>query len=181
MKGCLIAGGVAGVLFVIGIITGGVMLYNSFSDFPEYAKEDVVYKRYDKMIKSIDKCVKESDSVLSLAAKLENLELPEELVYLALEKESKDGEFMDSDGQTVDVIKKYEDGGATNSFVLGRTGYGSRGGLDIVIINHPITGINGVKSCTIYLKHVEEKIAPKVEKGPTKKETVGKPEPMENQ
>ena len=113
-------------------------------DFPDYAKREVVYKRYDSLLQAIDKAAKQSRSVRDLEYHLWDIEHPENLAYLGLEK----------DGSTTDLIGSK---GEIHTIVRDGVGYGQMDGRDIIVIhhrivlNHRIGKFFGARDCVIYL------------------------------
>lgn len=127
------------------------MIYQGNKNFPAYAEKAVLHKQYSNLITDIETSINESDTALSLAAKLEKIALPEEVIYLTLEKVS-DSNF-DKDNKHIDIIKKFGDSGSKSTTIINGTGYGRINGDDIVIISQPIEKIATLESYLIYLKH----------------------------
>ncbi len=117
-------------------------VYKSISEdlenFPEYAKKEVIYKKYSNLLASIDNAAKQSDSYLSFAAKLEKIEKPDEMIYF----------FLDSKNESRALLKKFK-GMRTSRLLINGTGYGQVDGQNIVIIDYPVNQ-HGVKNCLMY-------------------------------
>ena len=116
-----------------------------FENFPEYAKKDVIYRKYNALLASIDKAVEQSDSYLSLAAKLEKLPKPDDVIYFSIERHQANS--LD-DTERMVLIKKIKAGNISKILING-TGYGQVDGQNILIIDYPVNQYN-VKSCLVY-------------------------------
>lgn len=138
---------VALLAILVGAIATGV--YFIEKDFPDYARKDVVYAAYTDFLGAVDTAVAESDSMLSLAARLEKLERPEELIYLALEKSDAD-DFGYGDTERLEIVKSFEDGTFRSTLING-TGHGRVNGRNIVIIEHDIDAFE-LEHCVIYME-----------------------------
>ena len=139
-----------GVFFTAFLLLGGACafsVYKGYEDFPEYAKKEVVYKKYGTYIKEVKEVIKNSDSKLSLAANLEKLPQAKELLYFGLD-------YFGSEGDDLDIVKNY-DGGSTSTFSTGETGYGTVDGIKIIIIKIEVTKFDPDFDVKIYLRHHE--------------------------
>ena len=116
-----------------------------FENFPEYAKKDVIYQKYNALLSSIDKAVEQSDSYLSLAAKLEKMPKPDDLIYFSIEK--KQSKNFDN-AQRIVLVKKIK-GTRISKILINGTGYGQVDGQNILVIDYPVNQYD-VKSCLIY-------------------------------
>lgn len=193
MKGCLIAVLVVVVVGILVAVIGGYWVYsnkdeimksveNSVKDMmtlPEYAKKEMVYKKYEDLLASVDACVEKSDSATALVDELKKIELPAELVYMAVEKEG------DSDKENkIEVVKKYSGSGSHNYKIINGSGCGTAGGKDVLIIQYGIEKLDDVKNCLVYLAYdkkaaeaaLKEKSAPAAEDAPAE-ETAEEPAP----
>ncbi len=158
MKGCL---GVA-VVVILAVVIGGYWVYSKKDDImksvgdsvkemmtlPEYASKDALYKKYEDLLKSVDACVEKSDSGTALADELKKIDVPAELVYMALEKEGESGK-----DNKIEVIKKYSDDGGHSYKIIGESGCGQVGGKDVLIIQYSISKLKDIKNCLIYLEY----------------------------
>lgn len=140
---------VLSILLMVGSCS--YFIYDGYQSFPEYAKKEVVYKKYSEYIDQLKKRIEESDSTLDLASKLEKMDHPEELIYLALEMESEDM----LDDEKIDIVKKFKKG-SYSTFSNGETGYGTINDVDIIIINYDISKYSDLEGCLIYLKYVAD-------------------------
>ena len=157
-RGMALTGLITGYIFGIGILCVLALFTQAilamFTNFPEHAEREVVYEKYKELLVSIDTCVADSDSVLSLAANLEKIEKPTELLYLALEQESIGSDPFDEEENVIEITRRFQ-GECTARFIKNGSGYGQLNGKPIIIIEY---GINfpDVKNCTIYLRHGDE-------------------------
>jgi hypothetical protein len=128
------------MVLLVGKCSHGVYtsVSEGFENFPGYAKKEVMYKKYNNLLSSIDEAVKQSDSYLSLAAKLEKIKKPDELIYF----------FLKSKNESRALVKKFK-GSRSSKVLINGTGYGQVDGQHIVIIDYPVNQY-GVKSCLMY-------------------------------
>jgi len=160
-RGMALTGVIAGYIFGIGTLCVFALFTQAilamFTNFPEHAEREVVYEKYKELLTSIDTCVADSDSVLSLAAKLEKIEKPNELLYLALEQESIGSDSFDDDEEVIEITRRFQ-GECTARFIKNGSGYGQLNGKPIIIIEY---GINfpDAKYCTIYLQDTNESVS----------------------
>jgi len=107
----------------IGLYVFGSLAYSvisSFTSFPDYAKEDVVYSKYSELIEAIDMEVANSDTVFDLAAKLEKFDYPADVVYSALKYRQRD------EDKVLEVLQRDAYGESPYStFLIGDAGYGT--------------------------------------------------------
>lgn len=152
MKGCLIVLGcvVAAVILVCCGIA--YYVYSTYANFPEYAKREVVYKKYEALLDAIDETVKKSNSILDLAANLEKIDMPDELIYLALEKTGKGN--LGAEKDLLEILKKFKDG-SVSRMIMNGAGYGRVDGREVIIIEYEIKNFDGIDQCILYLKHTE--------------------------
>ena len=162
-RGMALTGVISGYVFGIGalclfaLFTQAILTIftTAFTNFPEHVEREVVYEKYKGLLASIDTCVADSDSVYSLAANLEKIEKPNELLYLALEQESIGTDSFDDDEEDVIEITRRFQGECTARFIINGSGYGQLNGKPIIIIEY---GINfpDAKHCIIYLRDTNE-------------------------
>lgn len=157
MKGCLGVGLViAAILALIGF--GAVKLFQgaifSVENFPEYAEKDAVYARYGSFIEEVQTTIDASQSMHDLAARLEKISMPEELVYLTLIKE--DGDPFDSDD--LEIVKKFDVKSKQHTIING-TGYGKLNDVPVIVINVPVNR-HSIEESYIYLRHDEPAPSP---------------------
>ena len=157
MKKILI--GCGAVLLLSFIVMGilGFVIYKSHQNFPEYAKSEVVYKKYDHLIKQIDDNIMKSDTALSLASNLEKMQLPNNLIYLALEKTKDNDDFGHNDKNIIEIIKT-QDHSSRSTTIINGSGYGTIGNTKILIIDYEIEKFDDVESCIIYIKQDDDEI-----------------------
>lgn len=149
MKGALSIGfGIVVILAVIGY--GGMKLFDGLADMmelPEYATKDAVYAQYGSLIKEVETAIEESQSFYGLAAQLEKIEMPAELVYLTLIKQD-ENRF---DDEKIEIVKKF-DFTSFQQTIHGTTGYGKLNDVPVIVINLPVNR-HSIKDSYIYLKH----------------------------
>jgi hypothetical protein len=158
MRGWTIAGlSVAGVLLVILGSVGflAYRIYQGYRSFPEYAKREVTYAKYDELLESIDDCIDTNDTALSLAACLETIEGPEELIYLSLERKV-ENRFSHDRERKIEIMNKCEDRRVFSETVINGSGYGSINGRRIIVIKYDVEKFDDIECCTIYLHHAME-------------------------
>ncbi len=145
-----------GVLCVFALFTQAIltMFTTAFTNFPEHVEREVVYEKYKGLLASIDTCVADSDSVYSLAANLEKIEKPNELLYLALEQESIGTDSFDDEEDVIEITRRFQ-GECTARFIINGSGYGQLNGKPIIIIEYDIN-FPDAKHCIIYLRDTNE-------------------------
>ena len=174
-RGMALTGVISGYVFGIGALCLFALftqaILTMFTNFPEHAEREVVYEKYKELLASIDTCVADSDSVLSLAAKLEKIEKPKELLLLALAKEEPFSSDLFDEENWIGVTKRVE-GECTARFMRNGSGYGQLNGKPIIIIEYdinlfvhkeggrvdidpPLT-LSDAKYCIIYLRDTNE-------------------------
>lgn len=149
MKGCLSVGLILAVIFaMLGL--GAYKLFQHFTDavddFPEYAKKDTVYKRHGELIAEIEAIISGSQSMYDLAARLEKMTLPDEIVYLTLIKITEDS-FTDN---KIDVVKTLEITSRSQTIIDG-TGFGKLNGIPVTVIRLPVNR-HSIEDCFIYIR-----------------------------
>ncbi len=140
-RGMALTGVIAGYIFGIGTLCVFALFTQAilamFTNFPEHAEREVVYEKYKELLASIDTCAADSYSVLSLAAKLEKIEKPKELLLLALAKEEPFSSDLFDEENWIGVTKRVE-GECTARFIINGSGYGQLNGKPIIIIEYDI-------------------------------------------
>lgn len=173
MKGCLKAAFVVVAVFaVIGL--GAFKLFQNFAsavdDFPEYAKKEAVYRQYGPFIADVQAAIDASESMHDLAARLENLQLPDELLYLALTKETSNS----FDEDKLEIVERINVSSSSYMLVEG-TGHGKLNDLPVIVIELPVNR-HSIEDCFIYLRHDPSQKPPKPEQdeplGPVQAATV---------
>ncbi|MCM8535116.1 MAG: hypothetical protein NE334_04200 [Lentisphaeraceae bacterium] len=153
MKNAIII--IVSICFILFLLVGGCAfsVYKSYKNFPDYAQKEVVYKKYDEFLDSLDTSIKKSSSVLDLAAKIEKLNFPSNILYVGLEKDVEIGEE-----DMLDIVKKYKKDGYKSVFTKEGTGYGTISGKDIIVIHYPIDKYKDIENCVIYLEHKKNEL-----------------------
>jgi len=174
-RGMALTGVIAGYIFGIGTLCVFALFTQAilamFTNFPEHAEREVVYEKYKELLASIDTCAADSYSVLSLAAKLEKIEKPKELLLLALAKEEPFSSDLFDEENWIGVTKRVE-GECTARFMRNGSGYGQLNGKPIIIIEYDINLfvhkeggrvdieppliLSDIKHCIIYLRDGDE-------------------------
>ena len=153
MKGCLSVGLILAVVFtMLGL--GAYKLFQHFTDavenFPEYAKKGAVYTRHGDLIAEVEANVAESQSMYDLAARLEKMTLPDEVVYLTLTQTTEDS-FTDN---KIDVVKTLEITSKSQTMIDG-TGFGKLNGIPVIVIRLPVNR-HSIEDCFIYIRTKQE-------------------------
>jgi len=157
-------GGVLAIVMVIlGIIVGiavliamaGWWLWQSAENFPDDVRPEIVLASHQQFVDSIDSVIVDNPSFYQVAAKLENLSFPEELIYLAIYNEPEDGFGMD---EAKPVVQKVQWSGHSTSIMNG-TGHGTldteQGEMSIIVIERPIDNAAIGKYWRAYFPRVE--------------------------
>ena len=121
------------------------VMYSGFKNYPDYASEEVLSKKYQKLIADIDAQIENGESVLSIGANLETINYPKNTVYVALK-----GDEEGDDDETIVIIGN--DSYSRSTFTKSGFGYGTLDQQDIVIIARPINKL-GLEEVIVYLKH----------------------------
>lgn len=129
------------VLVVLLIGKCSMSLYDGIKNFPDYAKQEVVYKQYAQLIADLDIAIKSSTSQFSLAANIEKITSTSDIIYVGLEK---------NEGEPLVVKEKVK--GSRRTTTMNGSGYGSVGEQAILIIDYPVNR-HGIDDCVIYIKH----------------------------
>lgn len=157
MKGCL--GAALALVLVFAAIGLGIFklfqeVTTSVDDFPDYAKREAVYAQYGTLIDDVETAIDESESMHDLAARLEKLSAPEELLYLKLTKESDDL----FDREKLEIVEKFDVMSYRQTIIDG-TGHGHLNDVPVIVINLPVNR-HSIEECFIYLqsdqKHIQE-------------------------
>lgn len=147
MKGCLIAT----LIIVVAVALAALGFYGIYTsvteDFPEYATREVVYARHGDLIKQVQSSIDASESKYDLAARLEKIRSPEELLYLTLTTETA-GSF---DDEKMEIIEKLDVSSSSYTIVNG-TGYGKLNDIAVIVINLPV-GRHSVEDLHIFIKY----------------------------
>lgn len=149
MKGCLRLTFV--LLAVFGLIGLGAFklfqnLASSVENFPEYAKRDVVYAQYGLLIADVNEAIEAAESMHDLAARLEKLTVPDELLYLMLTKQTSDS-FQKEKIEIVERINVRSSGYT----LVDDTGHGTLNDLPVIVIKLPVDR-HSIEDCFIYLR-----------------------------
>lgn len=160
MKGCLVLGLAGAVLFAL-IGLGAFKMLQSFKsateNFPQYAKRDAVYARYGSLIEAIEANIEASESMHDLAARLEKLNAPDELLYLTLTRE---GDSFDK--EKLEIVERMEV--TSNSYTLiNDTGHGKINGKRVIVIRLPVNRWS-LEECFVYLRYQASPATPDKEK-----------------
>jgi len=123
-------GGVlAAVLILLGTLLAFALViaaiawwfWSSVEDFPQDATPAVVMQTRQPFVDQIDGVIVAGPSRFQVAANLENEQLPDDLLYLALVKE---GEFGSNKDETMEIVKRVDWSGHSWTIVNG-TGHGT--------------------------------------------------------
>jgi hypothetical protein len=143
LTGCSVAALV--LLLFIGAM--GILFYVSFKNFPDRASKEVLHEKHSNYLGEIDQLILESDSHLSLAAKLEKIDRPENIVFLGLEME---GSELHNDKNIINIFNQLESDSSQSRTIINGCGYGSYGHQDVLIIEYPLEKFEQVESLLIY-------------------------------
>lgn len=112
-----------GTLLAFALVIGGVAwwFWSSVEDFPDDAKPAVVLQTRQPFVDQIDGVITAGPTRFQVAANLENAQLPDDLLYLAVVKE---GEFGTTDDETMEIVKRVEWSGHSWTTMNG-TGHGT--------------------------------------------------------
>lgn len=112
-----------GTLLAFALVIGAIAwwFWSAVEDFPEDATSAVVMQTRQPFVDQIDNVIVAGPSRFQVAANLENEQLPDDLLYLALIKE---GEFGSTDDETMEIIKRVEWSGHSWTVING-TGHGT--------------------------------------------------------
>ena len=127
---------------VLSLVKCGFSMYSGLKNIPEYAKREVLSKKYEKLITDVDKQIMKSNTALSMGANLESIDYPENTFYVAIERE--EGDDIRIKGKTIK--------GSHSIFITNGFGYGKIGSQKIVIITRPINNYD-LEDVEIYLRH----------------------------
>lgn len=160
------------VFAVIGL--GAFKLFQNFAsavdNFPEYAKKEAVYRQYGPLIGDVQAAIDASESMHDLAARLEKLQLPDELLYLALIKETSSS----FDEDKLEIVERIDVRSSSYTLIDG-TGHGKLNDLPVIVIELPVNR-HSIEECLIYLRHYPSRETPKPEQyeplGPVQAATV---------
>lgn len=134
-----------GILAAFVLLVGGcsMLIYKSAtSEYPDYAKKEVVDVQYADLISSIKSSVESSDSRFDLLASLEKINYPENTIYVGVQAEdSDDNEFV--------VLKKFKSG-SSSTFLMNGYGHGSINEQKIIIFSVPNEN-HGLEDVVVYL------------------------------
>lgn len=153
------------VLFLIIILAGGYYIWSNkdtiVSDLkdtietklddvfklPEYGKKEYIRSRYGQLLQALDEAAANSKSVFKFGAYVEEMKLPEEVVYIGITK----GE------EKTDIIKRFNWSG--HSFTT-KNKYGAgtlKGSRTINIMSYENTGpYNYMDSFIVYIEYTED-------------------------
>ncbi len=158
-KGCIIAViVVACVMLFFGSIFAllGLGIYKGVKNMPAYAKREVVYKQYADFLAAIDQAKEESTSQIDLAARLEKLEMPSEILFMGLQTENDSVSDV-----SIEVVKKTS-WSSKSSMIINGAGYGKIDGKEILIIEYSIDKHN-IEDCIMFLEPPAENTSSKSE------------------
>lgn len=160
MKGCLMAALVlVAVVSLIGL--GAFKLFQNFTsavdDFPEYAKKETVYRQYGTFIGKVQAAIDESQTMHDLAARLEKVELPDELLYLTLIKEASNSFDQDK----LEIVERVEVSSSAYTLING-SGHGTINDMPVIVIQLPVDR-HSIEECLIYLRYNPSRKAPEPE------------------
>ena len=131
MKGCLTA---VAILLVV-IAGGGLFIWLNWDtvstkmteftesfEMPEHGKKEYIDKDYGEFLRSLDAAAENENSLMSFGAALEKIKLPDNIVYIEINK---------GDDKT-EVFKKYS-WSSTSTFIMGGYGAGTIGGVKVML------------------------------------------------
>ena len=152
------------LLFVIVVLAGGFYIWSNkdtiVSDvintvetklddvfkLPEYGKKEYIRSRYGQLLKALDEAAAYSNSVFKFGASVEEMKLPEEVVYIGIIK----GE------EKTDIIKRFNWSGHS---LTTKNKYGAgtlKGATTINIMSYENTGpYNYMNSFILYIEYTE--------------------------
>ncbi len=129
-------------------------IYRGFADFPEWAEKDVVYTNHADLIASVESEIKTSESLYDLAAKLEKLPRSDEILYLEIEHVPGKNEEDDEPFEEEEELVVIDDGASSQSYFLNdAVGYGSRNGIETVVIMLDVEHLPNVNNVLFHLQH----------------------------
>jgi len=153
------------LLFVIVVLAGGFYIWNNketiVSDvintvetkledvfkLPEYGKKEYIRSRYGQLLQALDEVAANSKSVFKFGASVEEMKLPEEVVYVGITK---------GDEKT-DIIKRFDWSGHS---LTTKNKYGAgtlKGYKTINIMSYENTGpYNYMDNFVVYIEYTEE-------------------------
>lgn len=137
------------ILLVLLLITGGIVkcghsIYSAVENFPEEAKKENLYRRYEVLIRALDTAIDTNNTKFSLAASLEKIDYPPEIVLVALTEKN-------ADPLTIRSNLRNSNPTSTHSFIMNGTGYGTVNGQSVWIIDHPLNKC-GYDTIKVYLR-----------------------------
>ncbi len=114
------------------------------TDYPDYAKQEVVDVVYGNLISSVKTSIDASHSRFDLLARLEKIKYPENTLYVGIKEQEGDDEFV--------ILKKFESKSSSTT-IVGDYGYGTLNKQEIIILSVS-NNKYALKNVVIYLKHL---------------------------
>lgn len=114
------------------------------TDYPDYAKQEVVDVVYGNLISSVKTSIEASHSKFDLLARLEKIKYPENTLYVGIKEQEGDDEFV--------ILKKFASKSSSTT-IVGDYGYGTLNKQEIIILSVS-NNKYALKNVVIYLKHL---------------------------
>jgi len=97
------------------------------TDFPDYAKREIVFSKYSKLIDAVKSGIVNADSKQQLLDTFDNINYPEGTARVLIE-----------DGDDNIVIRNRTAAGSTHKFIINGSGYGHLDNTPVIYITYPI-------------------------------------------
>jgi hypothetical protein len=170
-KKVLLGCGIVAFLFAVAIGGCGLTMLRSFSNFPEYAKREVVYSAHKDVIDQVNALIVASDSLAKAQQSISAATWPAKVIYIKIKEDKSTAKMKDVEvksgpvtvsrphGTTeyVDAFKRYS--WTSNSvFSMNGSGYGTlgtdHGAVKIVIVDN--SQLNAAKEQIDYTIYIEQ-------------------------
>ncbi len=132
------------VACVIAVGAAGYWIYRFADDFPEQAQYDTLSQRYVELTTDIDSAVAQSESLRSLEANIEKIDLPTETLFVSLV-------YANEDKKELVIKNDIKRSGTRVRAVFNGGGYGRIGSQHFWIFQYPISKFK--------IQHVEFRFA----------------------
>jgi|SaaInlStandDraft_1057018.scaffolds.fasta_scaffold25783_2 hypothetical protein len=145
----LLGCGIAFFVVCLPLMCVGGCLYHTWKNFPDRATKEAIEIRYAGHLSDLDSILQEgATSGIKLASKLEDLNHPGDLVFMALEIDGPEPSPGEDPPRIVIVDRRKSEGGSSHSMFFG-AGYGQFGGVDVLMLERDISNIDGVEHLLI--------------------------------
>lgn len=134
------------ILAVFVLLIGGCSFYVFnvvVSEYPEYAKQEVLDERYGDLISSVKSSIEQSSSKFDLLARLEKITYPKNTAYVGVQ--------VVNDGDELVILKEF-DSKSLSTVIVGDYGYGTLNKQKIVILSMA-NNKHELEDVIIYLKY----------------------------